>query len=193
MTRWKLWADMIGDDEWPPTRNASDEAEFNRTIARYERVVRGRIAWLSDRLPTMDRSERAEAHYVLATLHDRLAFEEPPAVFKRAVRWHCIRAARLDPSNHRALALLGFTCSWIACLGASKGSLRRPIRVQVHCGPAPPREWSEAAPTASQQSGFSRRWAARALRYVKRALTLDPGNATYLRWQCNFQCGHGPG
>jgi len=194
MTDWQRWSHMpsfIDSAEGSALVDSScDNDTFYAAEKEYEDLVRNRISWLESKIEGMLTADRAEAHFVLASLYDILNFERPPAIFKREVRYNCIKAVRLNPEDHRAWDILALACSWVSVIGKSRGLSIQPIKiVGIYCttpGGAQHHEsefesHEDEAPSeyTKKRARFALRWAEKAVRYMRRALSLLPAWPRY--------------
>jgi len=189
MVDWRSWAVMpnyLENSEVNELFEKSyDVAAYTRQYEKYEAVVKTRIAWLEGRISKMSDADRAEAHFVLACLFDKLDDECP---FKREVRYHCIKAVRLNSDDHRVWELLAMACSWVSVIGKSCGVSLRPINMPGMCSSTPEAarqnrsvfESDRAPPEGgAPRSRFRLRWAQKAVRFMQRAVRLMPSWPPY--------------
>ena len=172
MMPWRTWSNMPIDTDLPEFRDGSSSQEdVDAAIRRFNRVVLNRIAWLTDRLSLLPSEDLAEAHYVLAVLHDRLDIDVDPNILKRGVRYHAIKALRIDRYHAAACGLLGYVFDWVGLIG--KALRRRPGE-----GPRPDHEREVVDFGRATQLMFIKR----GIRYLERATQLAPDNQDYQRW-----------
>jgi len=168
---WHKWSKMQRDTDLPEWLHDDPIlGDFASAARRFYRIVQCRILWLRDRLKVLPDSDLAEAHYVLAELHDRLDLDDCRHTLRRGVRYHAIKTLRLNRSHASACALLGFAFNWTGLM--SQTLERCPGR----CLPDEKRE----VIFFGKATGLM--YMRRGVRYLERAVLLDPDNEAYARW-----------
>jgi len=138
---------------------------------KYFREVERRIEYCKELLGEND---NWYARYVLAELYDRVNLDDfTEHLYKRSVRYWCIKAIRKKPDYAPAWALLAEAYAWVAMLGGESETMPTldvmvEENVTVDIGQGNP---------AAQKKIL---WLAeRAIRCSKEALNLDPENRRY--------------
>ncbi len=181
----KAWAEM---ETWSQflERNGAFGSNVSREgfkfiEQRYYKKVKKRIECCKRLLPEHDDFYML---YTLAELCNRGNLDDSAEyLFKRSVRYYCIKAIKKSPSYAPAWALLAEAYEWVACLGGDGKSISEMetiinesnIIVQVS------KKGSELDPDQE-----SIRFIEKAIRCLKKAVLLDPGNYKYERMLKNY-------
>jgi len=186
---WRSWAYMPEGEQLLVAYDSEDHRRaVEQEVRRHNATVTTRIAWLEGRLNDIPREDLAEAHHVLAELHERLPHESSDRIYARSIRFHCMRSLRLEPGNARAWALLGFCLDCLITMGSMTGTPPEPIITGPNdCG-------EPEVPAAKQDTVWMSnptrlRFARRAVRCLARAHELEPSNDDYTRWLGNARSG----
>lgn len=147
--------------------NVSQEV-WRHIEQKYFRIVKQRIAYCRKLLTEHD---DACIYYTLAELYDRGNLDDSVAhLYKRPVRYYCIKAIRKNPAYAPTWALLSEAYIWIAALGGESKEMPR-MDASVD-------EQDIIVDIESQKS--SRRhnptlfFTERAIKCLKKAIAIDP-------------------
>ncbi|MFH1621614.1 MAG: hypothetical protein ABIA97_00635 [Candidatus Omnitrophota bacterium] len=99
----------------------AQEGKFEVLLEEYERCLKERIAYCKE---VINEHKDPLVYYTLAELFNRRDPDESPEyLYKRAVRYYCIKTIRLDRRYGPAWALLAYAYSWIALFGGDIGGI----------------------------------------------------------------------
>jgi len=170
--------------------------QFQAVEREYFAEIEARIAQCEAWLP---RYRCPAMHLVLARLYDHDDVRKSAAHFyKRPVRFHLLKALRLHPQYSTAWALLAVVYSWIAFVGGETEEIPdvtmaedygyTPESKRIKRTAAEPKSYVDKPYAMSvQQRRQIRAWD-RAIRYMMKAVQLEPDNAAYqeaLRYYCH--------
>ena len=146
---------------------------FKHLEQRYFNEVKRRIGYCEKLLTRFD---EALIHYTLAELFNRSNLDESPQyLYKRPVRYHCIKAIRKNPDYPPLWALLAEAYDWVAELGGESKTMptmdakisRNEIAINV--------EHKKNAMRHKPTIFFIEK----AIRYLKKSVSLEPENMRY--------------
>lgn len=163
--------------------NVSKEG-FKFIEQKYFRGLNKRINYCKKLLQTNDDSF---INYVLAQLYDRANLDESTEnLYKRKVRFFCIRAIRKDRRCAEAWALLAHAYSWVAFLGGNENNIPK---LDVSVGE------NIVASLGQQNFLINGVEKDKSIRYLKKAIycagmavKLEPQNKKYQKMLKDYYC-----
>ncbi len=160
--------------------------QFQAIAREYFTEIEARIArceaWVKERpIPQL--------HYALAHLYNHCDAGKSAAYFyKRPVRYHALKALRLNPQQSTAWVLLAEVYSWIAFIGGETDEIptvtldpeyRYTPELETKPAITEPASYVEEAFTLSGQQQRQIRAHNQAIRCMMKAIQLEPGNEAY--------------
>ncbi|MBU4306033.1 MAG: hypothetical protein KJ893_10520 [Candidatus Omnitrophica bacterium] len=161
--------------------NNSTKERFDVLLREYGQLLKERIDYCKGILNT---HKDVLIYYTLAELYNRQDPDESPDyLYKRAVRYYCIKAVRLDRNYAPAWALLAYAYSWIALFGGDAGDDNviadikvLPIKEETGIESVLPASFSDIL---SEGQKRKLKCIERAIYCIRKALKIEPLNTAY--------------
>ncbi|MBU4478219.1 MAG: hypothetical protein KKH34_03920 [Candidatus Omnitrophica bacterium] len=179
----RSWCEMEDSNDYLERMGAFSnnvpEGKFEVLSEEYEQCLKERIAYCKG---VLNAYKDAFIYYALAELYNRRDSDESPKyLYKKAVRYYCIKAVRLDRRYAPAWALLAYAYSWIALFGGDTGAMIAGIEV------TPIKNETEIenvfSPSLlgklSEDQKGKLRCIERAIYCIRKTLKIDPSNKAY--------------
>jgi len=158
--------------------NNSTKERFDVLLREYGQLLKERIDYCKGILNT---HKDVLIYYTLAEFYNRQDPDESPDyLYKRAVRYYCIKAVWLDRNYAPAWALLAYAYSWIALFGGDTGDDNMiagikmiPIKDEAGIESVLPPSFSDIL---SEGQKRKLKCIERAIYCIRKALKIDPAN-----------------
>lgn len=171
------WGDYL-DQNGGLTRCSSKEG-FDYLEKKFFDLVKERINYCKQFLKE---HEDALIYYTLAELYDRCNLDESiEYLFKKPVRYHCIKTIRLNRNYAPAWVLLAEAYSWIALLGGENNTIPK-IKVSFdksNRAYSEQRSYLTHSYTLVEKQRSQIRYIEKAIFCIKKALKIEPFNEEY--------------